>query len=604
MFHMPIQCHGLRRASLIERLPNELLLDILHYEYDGLISLRDANALDPRPSQVLIHAQSQWLSKLRVCHRWWDLICRTPAFWRVVDVYERLDWLRVCLQRAAKTSRRIVQVRLFPRALDCDDLSIIRKHVRTIRGLTLVFQGYSRGPPSPSVEALLSEPLPVPELALLNSPGLVSASSILFPALSELRLYLTAAPSPTDIQLFSGLRVLILEFCGWHVAFDQCMDVLASCSNLEVLCCTNTLALSDIPQHRSDTDSPRIVLPRLQVLKLDRERPDVTSALLRRIALPALQILHCQVSPCALMSLLQNPLEPDYSLTSAVPRPFDHAPLIPFWHELTYAELHALDGAPPRLFAWTQTAEKVYKLVELALVSNTRDASYPFDVDVAVRDFVTLFAGAPIRHLVLQANFDVVRYGETMPMLFRALPQLESLTLKGLGGAGDGLRHLWEALHPIDVEQTGSGSSVQIPCPQLQTICLDEIIVPWTMPGSHFTPGTKYLFTNMQRALQARADHGAFLQDLTISVQCPMDAEDFMTKDVQSELRALVPSFFCKVTTVGVPPLYDTDFGGHGQEFWPAEGGLDIQPLVDITAPGLDMYMQRPAYEFFPHYYY
>ena len=39
------------------------------------------------------------------------------------------------------------------------------------------------------------------------------------------------------------------------------------------------------------------------------------------------------------------------------------------------------------------------------------------------------------------------------------------------------------------------------------------------------------------------------------------NTEDFMTKDVQSELRALVPSFFCKVTTVGVPPLYDTDFG-------------------------------------------
>ncbi|RPD57588.1 hypothetical protein L226DRAFT_302290 [Lentinus tigrinus ALCF2SS1-7] len=253
---------------------------------------------------------------------------------------------------------------------------------------------------------------------------------------------------------------------------------------------------------------------------MDNETPEVTSALLDRLSLPSLEEFGFQLNTYDL-GTIEDPFEDGY-LSSAFPLPLHSAPSVPFWHELTSAGIHAVNGPESRQVICADSSQQKHAIV---IILNHGEPDGMFNFDLALRDFVALFGGSPINTLILSGDYDSLEYADTMPMLFRALPELRILYIQGLG-EGDGLRALWDAFRPITVERSESpdaaNTQVKIPCPQLRSVMMGSEAQDVTFMHSPNTLRyTEGFFAHLKGVLSARASHGVQpLEKLELHLSC------------------------------------------------------------------------------------
>ncbi|PIL34661.1 hypothetical protein GSI_03441 [Ganoderma sinense ZZ0214-1] len=281
-------------ALLIHTLPDEVLTQI----FDSFqASLRTSS-----PKLSSSHSTSRGSARpitarhglMLVCSHWCNLLVSTPAFWRIVDTKRRVEWMRLCLRRSAGASLDV-----HARVQDRYALDMLYPQVHRFRKL-FSSAGLSKPQIQAALPPLLGGGMPLLEyldfsisLAIGQRRPNADLSSYLtsqqFPRLQT--LHLARVISPRDKPLYAQLRTLYLLRCFHSVSFDDFLDALAGCAQLEELTLDNTLhSLSGewTAQLGTGTIPHRqpITLPSLCELRLDENASSIIPYFLAHLRIP------------------------------------------------------------------------------------------------------------------------------------------------------------------------------------------------------------------------------------------------------------------------------------------------------------------------------
>ena len=251
-------------ALPIHRLPNELLILLLAHFREVMDSY---SRLNPGQNKAF---RNGWQILMLVCRHWRDILVSTPAFWRMVDLSRQIDWTKLCLARSSPAHINV----LVQRHARCP-LGVIYPHARRFQ--TFFFEAAYSPQLQGALSYLFSSGMPLLEdfkfVVFEQSPpadaGAVDHDITLrrYPCLQALSLTGSVIVAPRDVLLYAQLRELSLRFCSHFLSFDEFIDALAACTQLEQLILSDTLhrlsgdwahAGGPVPQR------PPISLPRLR----------------------------------------------------------------------------------------------------------------------------------------------------------------------------------------------------------------------------------------------------------------------------------------------------------------------------------------------------
>lgn len=425
----------------VNSLPNELIvyIFILHTESHG------SNEPDPRWSRILA-----------VCRHWYTVACATPQLWRYIRVPGRREWVELCLVRSAQCT---VDIHLANQYISAGSLDLILPHAHRIRSLYW----------PDTVDAWLQGPTPfllvnraMPSLETLRivrrlgpeGPETASRSGILTGRYPRLRSFTSkGAAILAERGSFPNLRSLSLVSCLLQgMTFATFVDFLSRMPLQE-------LFLYDILKRLSVGSSdrgPRRSLPRLTKLALGDHPPHASSQFLSHLTLPSLATITVSArKEDYIINFAANP----HSLSALLPS--DRATSLPMFSRTAYISLTVLNGY------LTIASSRRYP----------RDPQECIDLDIPVeplnvwlphafQDLLLLYAGAPVKHLSVEAfhGFDLT--DPWVPVL-HAFPDLEHLSLYGMGDLLD----VSLALTPE--RNAGDHEGKSVVCPSLRSLLFE-----------------------------------------------------------------------------------------------------------------------------------
>ncbi|KAI1781557.1 hypothetical protein LXA43DRAFT_685164, partial [Ganoderma leucocontextum] len=227
------------------------------------------------PNELLVQIFARckrWQYLMLVCHHWRDVLVSTPAFWRKIDLRQRIDWTTLCFSRSAAATIDICVPHLHRHPLD-----VVYPHAHRFK--TLRFEAEYDWHFHTALSLIFGDGMPLLEdlefevfgrtARELEDTNLHLASKG-FPRLRTLVLSQTVAPQ--DPSLYAQLRKLSLSRCSHTLSFDGFLDALAASVQLEALAVHATLFRlpGEWAHHGPVPRRPPISLPRLRSIALTR----------------------------------------------------------------------------------------------------------------------------------------------------------------------------------------------------------------------------------------------------------------------------------------------------------------------------------------------
>ncbi|EJF56073.1 hypothetical protein DICSQDRAFT_175269 [Dichomitus squalens LYAD-421 SS1] len=452
-------------------LPNEIVVEIFffyNHSYDPLLDYSD----EPPPWKILPQSwyNCRWIHLMLVCRRWREIGLSTRSLWRASRIGRKVEWLRLVLTRSGNLP---VDLRFDESAPILLYTPLLVSHIHRFRS---VFLHDTQMPHAlPLLQAIFNADTSLPLLSGIDvstAPGgRLDLSPTRFPALRSLRL------SSKNIHwtpaMFHQLRRLDLNECTYRdsaLTMSQMMDVLAECAELEHL--RLRLFLSKLRQRPTTTnDRTPITFPKMRVLDIC-ETPAVISRFLSRVQLSA------DIDVVEITGRMAEATE-DLSDAFMSLLPADRSGL-PLLRSVRHGQIDCwIDSWALVGQAEQRSGPKMTIALEFA--RNPRD-SIAFYLENAMREFATIFAGAPLTTLHVLGDHQYASRPGAWVRLFAAFPTIEYLEIVGsdkplalVGALG---QPLWEEDSDSDAgSETDSTDSADEPLvlPNLGAMSLEYL---------------------------------------------------------------------------------------------------------------------------------
>ncbi|KAM5545498.1 hypothetical protein V8D89_000536 [Ganoderma adspersum] len=499
----------------IHQFPNEIILMIFHDIHDSLDFRRALRRKDVKP-------EVKWMQVQAVCHQ-------TPHYWRIINVYNKQDWLHLCLSRSAgkktvasvyfrKYNIPLPLLQLFHLSLNVDD-----DHFDSLHHL------FSRQFPNLST---LELECPTDKMWMPSKPFVLPPHSL--PRLENLLLF--AARPPEDLGVYANLHSLELSAFPWDVSWDTLLEVLNACApTLERLGLVHILSEMTLRPDLHSGPSP-ITFPRLKMVHVANKRP-----YLARI------LSHFRTPIATDVYLMDNLAGVRDHEVIALEQPFvamlppDPATIIPNLSTITevqftaweteytfigrgpdgqgvHLELYRHDDDPP--LAWGSMGRK------------------------GLMELLGLLSRADVRRFEIAVDYSTTDAGDFEAM-FKAFPNLETLSLNG-GGEFDYVLGLLacdarpSSIAPLsgpanDSERDGAPAEAletgagRLWCPNLKAVIIGAVDDEWSCDDD--------LLSEILQVLRTRAGRGAHLDRFEIRLRHNTE------EDYQEASAKYIPQF-------------------------------------------------------------
>ncbi|KAI0710758.1 hypothetical protein C8Q76DRAFT_738643 [Earliella scabrosa] len=467
-----IALNALRNATLsVNQLPNEIFVEIIllaDYE-DYSVGLN----YDKEPREI---GTTHWIPLMHVCQRWRTVICSTPKFWRSIDVYNTVDWLKLCLTRVGNSTLEVSFHRDRGALLGLPVLTPVAERISTILFPLIDPWSFSRIP------SFIDRAFPmVVEMGVARYTGgpdewgewptrelevedvRFDLTTARFPSLRILHLQGVSMPwTPSVVSRLTYLEVTRCSLdAGPRLDVSAFLDVLTTCHELTVLRLQKYV--SSIVEYRSQIPKRVITILKLRQFVLSDD-PGYIVKLLSCIHLPI--GVHVIISPIVEYVLVDEPV----SFTALFPPDRRTVPLLA---SATAARIDIFEG-------------------NMGFNINVNDPkSRGFHVDF---EFVELCAGSPLTWLHIRGDLNHVSLNG-WHRLFSAFPQLKEVDIDCTGPSIAGI-FLALAFPPLTTTE-----DVSVVCPKLRFLTIDG--------DAYYGHGDLRMVENV---LRTRASRGA--QDL------------------------------------------------------------------------------------------
>ena len=513
----------LNTTAAIFQLPLELFTKVLS-------TIHADSGLHPTYRQwenrTVAPIEREWIKLFQVCHRWREVLNATPRFWQIVNVHRDPRWLLHCLSRVAtlRTSAHIYFRRRMHRP---HMLELLHDHRLHIRGISTVIAG----PLQPSswissLRTLFSHALPecrsITLAPVLAEPSLyeevedlsaitpldiehedIGITADILPRLEYLSL--ERIRPPTSLPLYTRLRTLKISVYVWKITFDQFLDILETCENLEELFLrAATSHLSGMPEKPQPLRRDPITLSRLRTLKLLHAHSNLP-AILAYLRLPVASVVRIVRD---ITEVLDEELRAQQHVFTELLPP-ERQELIPaLGAAYTSVSLSFTDN---EFMLSGRRDIGAGGFVELRLCSEADLVWYGPLMAVAFRDLVEIFgqSASAVKRLKLDAEFGEQVDRAELKAVLEAFPQLEELTIAGTGSVD----YFWELMSP-------DPGDAALLCPFLRSLTLGDV------GGNQFMESEEHLWVQqIISALEARRERGSRLERFKI----------YMTRDVEHD---------------------------------------------------------------------
>ena len=494
------RCNRSDNGQLIDTLPPELFVQILDTVY----------RLHRRSG---IGADNNWTVPYQlVCRRWRDAIRSTPHFWQQIDVCSSPKWLEFCLTRCAGAP---ASVDLWEPTSPDETFATLCRHASSIGACYLhcdvAYMWYLSGLPS-----LLATPMPALETLALVGPYHedeildVSITHNRVPCLTTLDLWNCTAPS--DIGVYTSLRRLTFLGTTWTISYDDFLDVMGDCRNLEYLRLDEQVLdefaeeLANHPTRQQCRTTP-LVVPRLKTMVLSGQR---------EVLLHFLATIHAPQATTIELKDCVDDDEPGPLVSRLLaPNPQLRYPFLSSSRDISVC---CWDGNPFKLTVRCGADSKTLFSVDYGMVHNELwpGNAYLEHNLVAVMD---LFSVASVDTLEVEGCLNQIPV-QTWQRVFETFSCLRTLHINGRGT----LDSLWSGLScatRAELEYSGAAC-----CSSLSEIGVDERPLLWGGSRVKFL-ATATLFEIVRNTLRARAGAGAArLKRLQLHLEYPDELWD------------------------------------------------------------------------------
>ncbi|KAI0737756.1 hypothetical protein C8Q80DRAFT_1125221 [Daedaleopsis nitida] len=496
-------------------LPTELLVDIFSFCAVG----RPAPpATVPWWYYLEGISNIQWPRLRLVCRHWRDVANGCSALWGVVHVQKSVEWVDLCLLRSTSLPVDIV----FHYRRKLPPCKIEPPPLPSHRIRTLVFDA-DWETWRPAVATLFSAELPTLETLFYSG----SHEALFFSGSHDdlclrherqprLRvLYLAATTAPSDPLIYARLQSLDLNFCSCDCTYKDFIALLSEAKDLQQLRLCHFLDYWIIEGLSYPTFTHRVSLPRLNSIALVGHTSNTSVTFLNNLALPAIAKVDI---------LRDNYAEAD--LTGTLPRLLPEDPPKLSAARLNTGAEYALNicAPPPPL---DRPPEPQARDVSVTLSVACRNIKkLERRTQSGLQDLVALCRGPSLTSLtVSDGDYNTVAQQDWKDV-FLALPALEVLEIAGSGRTTALWLGLYAASHPVgniegaidNARSRVAGIAVcahergGIACPALRMITVG------TLDESAPMAADTMLFETMAMCLRDRADRGARLQELHLSL--------------------------------------------------------------------------------------
>ncbi|RPD53921.1 hypothetical protein L226DRAFT_574694 [Lentinus tigrinus ALCF2SS1-7] len=222
--------YQLNATRPINRLPPEIMVEVLLLVHDDLFKTIGQEDNPPRYRD----ARRLWAQITALCRRWRQIAIATPAFWQRIDIFQRPEWLELCLERSR------------------------------------VKAGYA------------DSPLYSPSLKYYVASVSFHPPSTDFPEVRSLSV--TGFRVHIEPSLLANLRTLVVkkgQYGVWNVELSRLVDTFQSMQHLEELILDSVIVAAPPPTESSATMS------RLRTLELTNHSKEVTCWLIDHVRVPA-----------------------------------------------------------------------------------------------------------------------------------------------------------------------------------------------------------------------------------------------------------------------------------------------------------------------------
>ena len=453
----------LKNGHNIRNLPIELFVEILQNVY-WLLS---------RGKEIIW--DTNWTVPYQlVCRYWRDVICATPQFWQDIAVRSSSRWLDFCLTRCTGAPATVNV--WYPTSPDAT-FATLSRHASIIRACYFHCDT-ARGSDLAGLPLLFTTPMAALEILSIYGPYYdeevldIPLTHNLVPRLTSLQL--ADAKAPRDAAVYTSLRSLTLLGTPWPISYDEFLDVIGECRDLEYLTLDKgvldrfaaQLANLSLPTHAGNRRrTTPLILPRLRTVSLTGQ-PEVLFHLLATIHAPQATRVTLMINT----DVDEQGPGPDPLLTHLL-APNPHL-RFPFLSSLRSVYLSCWDKDPFRIFLRGGPGPEPDGNAPLLSVDYgmVDDEHWPGNAYlehnlVAIMD---LFSLAAIDTLDVAGCLDQVAAG-TWQRAFEVFSGLRVLHIKGKGT----LDTLWLGLSRATMSSL-EHSGGPVCCPSLSEIGIDD----------------------------------------------------------------------------------------------------------------------------------
>ncbi|PIL34564.1 hypothetical protein GSI_03342 [Ganoderma sinense ZZ0214-1] len=494
----------------LHQLPTEIILMIFHDLYNSLDfpHIRPIRRKDVKPELKFMLVQA-------VCRRWRDMIRGTPYYWRVINVYSKQDWLRLCLARSAgKKTPTSVYFRKFNIPPPLLQLLSLPSHIPHIRHLSFNVDDdhfdslrhfFSRQFPNLST---LELECPTHKMWMPSKP--LSLPSHNLPRLENLVLFTTKPPE--DLGVYTNLHSLELSAVPLDVSWDTMLEVLNACApKLERLGLVHILSDVSVQPDLHSGPSP-VTFPRLKMIHVANKLP-----YLARI------LSHFRVPAGIDVYLMDNIMGRQADEVTALEQAFipmlppDPATIVPHFSSVMAVRYTAWESE----FTFIGTGEGELG-VHLELYRHDDDPPLAWGSlgRKGLMELLGLLSRADVRLFEIAVDYDTLG-ADDFEAVFKAFPKLETLNLNG-GGSFDYILELLgskarsSSIAPpsssADEEDKAPEASEAGPdsmwCPNLKAVIIGDVDDQWSCDDD--------LLDKIVQVLRARAQRGLRLDRFEI----------------------------------------------------------------------------------------
>ena len=447
-----------------------------------------------------------------VCRHWRDVALASPILWRVVHPASQTHWTTLVLARSAPAT---IDFTFGDRgSLFTETFKIVSTHIDRLQKLrfvgfhpdlrhaTLRFLCSAVGFPTlEALEFLINTRDP----EAVGGFADIELSSKRFPCLQTLQLYIAVAPQ--DQSLCAKLRVLCLTRCLCGPSFDAFLDILSSCTVLQVF--TMAACLQYFPHKSSIPRRTPIHLPHLTTLSLRENPPAHTSRFLSCLFLPS----------TVKISIMASHRDGGCAPSISCILPPRHTDVLPALAQCTDVRLLVLHKYALRFDIPAHTLSCASLFLSQGEVT----------LSSAALDLTQVFGRAPLTRLSINSNGDHIPPADVWSSIFRTFPRLEWLRARTTKSSMT-IANPFENL-PVGLHNTSRGRAMSPLCPELAVIAVNGM------------PTDVEYFNAWVECLRGRSERSLVLPKLEVGIRGSKEDVDAVSRILEGQLPGLVSEY-------------------------------------------------------------